>query len=104
MGFCLLNHVAVGASYALAHYGLERIAILDIDVHHGNGTESYVRQEPRVMFISNFESGIYPFTENQSDLANQLCEGRIISTLEGGYDLTALGLSVVAHVKTLANL
>lgn len=174
MGFCLLNHVAIGAAYALEQYDLERIAILDIDVHHGNGTESYVRHEPRVTFISNFETGIYPFCDNDSvvanelklpmpaqiggetwlenwqqawsfleaaqpqlifisagfdghqmdplahwnlherdyqawtkmvvEKANQLCDGRIISTLEGGYDLTSLGLSVVAHVKTLADL
>lgn len=174
MGFCLINHVAIGAAYAMAKHGLERIAILDIDVHHGNGTESYVRHEPRVSFISNFESGIYPFTATESDLAhqlklplpantdgktwleawqqawlfleqaqpelilvsagfdghqmdplahwslherdyqawteqliqqaNRLCEGRIVSVLEGGYDLTALGLSVVAHVKALAEL
>ncbi len=175
MGFCLLNHVAIGAAYALEHYGLERVAIVDIDVHHGNGTESYARVEPRVTLISNFESGIYPFTDPHSDLpnqlklpmpahtsgaqwleawnhlgwpflqaarpqliivsagfdghqmdplahwnlherdyqawteqlirqANQLCQGRIVSVLEGGYDLTALGLSVVAHVKALAEL
>lgn len=174
MGFCILNHVAIGAAYALEHYGLERVAILDIDVHHGNGTESYVRQEPRATLFSNFETGIYPFTDPESDLpnqikiplplgtdgedwlnawepvweqlkelkpqlifvsagfdghqmdpmanwqlhendyamwthqlmlvANEVCEGRIISVLEGGYDLTSLGLSVVAHVKTLAEL
>lgn len=174
MGFCILNHVAIGAAYALAEYDLERIAILDIDVHHGNGTESYIKQEARVHLISNFESGIYPFTPPESEhenlmkiplpsqtdgetwlaawnqawlllqqikpqliivsagfdghqmdplanwnlhetdyqtwtqtlvqQANQLCEGRIISVLEGGYNLTALGLSVTAHVKALAEL
>lgn len=174
MGFCIFNHVAIGAAYAMATYGLERIAILDIDVHHGNGSESYIRHEPRVSLISNFESGLYPFTAEQSDLdnmlklplpantdgeswlkawhqawwflqqaqpqlilvsagfdghqmdplahwrlheidyqawtqalieqANQLCEGRIVSVLEGGYDLTSLSLSVVAHVKALAEL
>ena len=174
MGFCIFNHVAIGAAYAFEKYGLQRIAILDIDVHHGNGTESYIRHEPRVSLISNFESRLYPFTSEESDLdnmlklplpantdgeawleawhqawqflqqaqpqlilisagfdghqmdplahwnlheadyqawtqvlvqqANQLCEGRIVSVLEGGYDLTALGLSVTAHVKALAEL
>jgi acetoin utilization deacetylase AcuC-like enzyme len=175
MGFCLLNHVAIGAAYAFARHGLQRVAILDIDIHHGNGTESYARLEPRLTFISNFESGLYPFTPETSDLANQLklplpaqtggaqwlqawqeqawpflqaakpeliivsagfdghqmdplghwslherdyqawtnalieqanqlCQGRIVSVLEGGYDLTALPLSVIAHVKALAEL
>jgi len=175
MGFCLLNNVAIGAAYALERYALKSIAILDIDVHHGNGTESYVRNEPRVSLISNFEQAIYPFTPDHSDLpnqlklplpantdgeqwlaawndqawlflekmqpdliivsagfdghqmdplahwrlherdyqrwteqliehANRLCQGRIISVLEGGYDLTSLSLSVVAHVKALAEL
>ena len=175
MAFCLLNNVAIGAAYALEKYGLNRVAILDIDVHHGNGTESYARIEPRVCLISSFESDVYPFTDPNSDMANQvkialpantegeaflqawqtqgwtylsefkpdlilvsagfdghqmdplahwrlherdyqmwtqtlieqanrLCQGRVISVLEGGYDLTALSLSVVSHIKTLAEL
>lgn len=174
MGFCIINHVALGAAYALAHYKLNSVAILDIDIHHGNGTESYIATEPRVTFISNFESGIYPFTTPDSEYAHQLklplpsqtegeawlaawqqawpklqaaqpdlifvsagfdghqldplghwrlherdyqvwtqqlieqanhlCQGRIISVLEGGYDLNALTLSVTAHVKALAEI
>lgn len=174
MGFCIVNNVAIGAAYAKARYDLNKIAILDIDVHHGNGTESYVRLEPSVYLVSNFQTDLYPFTRPESDLinmykialpaqttgdawlaawqgawqwldevkpelifvsagfdghsmdpmanwqlhetdygrwtqqliayANCWCQGRVISVLEGGYNLTALGLSVRAHVKVLAEL
>lgn len=174
MGFCIFNHVAVGSAYALDRYGLDRVAILDIDVHHGNGTESYVRQEERAFLVSNFQTGIYPFNPDASDLPNMLnislpahttgeewlaawqpawkklqefqpelifvsagfdghqmdemahwklhendyaewtrqlleqakmlCNGRIISVLEGGYNLLSLDLSVRAHIKTLSEL
>lgn len=174
MAFCIVNNVAIGAAYAKAEYGLNKIAILDIDVHHGNGTESYVRIEPSVYLISNFQTDAYPFVSGESDLdnmykialpaqttgdawhaawqdawawlqdiqpdllfvsagfdghsmdpmanwqlhetdyaqwthelvrqANALCQGRVISVLEGGYNLTSLGLCVRAHVKALAEL
>lgn len=175
MGFCLVNHVAIGAAYALEIYGLQRVAILDFDVHHGNGTESYAEREDRVLFCSSFEVGIYPFSKPTSDkdniikmplhrgdgdrtfldswereawpkirafkpeliivsagfdahrwdhianldfsesgygqwthrlreLADELCEGKIVSVLEGGYDLNSLSSSVVAHYKALADL
>ncbi len=171
MGFCLINHIAIGAAYALDKYNLERIAIVDFDVHHGNGTEDYIRQEPRVSFVSSFQENIFPFTNPISDIDNMLklplktqsdgkvfmngwqegfefvrnfkpqlilvsagfdahqkdplaslnlteddfyhwtqqlveiadnvCEGKIVSTLEGGYDLEALANSATAHVKAL---
>lgn len=171
MGFCLINHIAIGAAYALQKYQLQRIAIVDFDVHHGNGTEDYVEQDPRVGFVSSFQENIFPFTipfsdidnmlklplKAQSDdevfmqawqegfefvrnfkpqlilvsagfdahqkdplanlnltendfyrwtqqlveIADEVCEGKIISTLEGGYDLDALAASVAAHVKAL---
>jgi len=175
MGFCLFNNVAIGAAYAFQKYGYERIAIVDFDVHHGNGTESYARREPRVFFASSFEDDIYPFSEAKSDIPNMLkmplpknsdgerfrtlwselafpalrtfrpqlilisagfdghildplahirlhekdyfwitqeiiaiakefASGKVISVLEGGYDLEALSLSAREHIKALFEL
>lgn len=171
MGFCYFNNVAVGAAHALAKYGLERIAIVDFDLHHGNGTEDIFRLEPRVLFCSSFQHPFYPFSDTggndhiiktplaagtdgegfrqrveaewlpaleqfrpqllmisagfdghaEDDLghlrlreadyrwistalkgvADRHAEGRIVSTLEGGYALAALGRSVVAHLDAL---
>ncbi|MDT3707862.1 MAG: histone deacetylase family protein [Thiobacillus sp.] len=175
MGFCLFNNVAVAAAHALEQHGLERVAIVDFDVHHGNGTEDIFGDEPRVMLCSTFQHPFYPhcgadtvsehivnvplpagtsgaayreafstrilprlqafrpqmlfcsagfdghredemaqfglveadyvwITEQVMDLAARHAEGRIVSVLEGGYDLSALGRSVAAHVKALAAL
>ncbi len=60
MGFCLFNNIAVAAKYALEHYQLTRVLILDFDVHHGNGTEQIVRNDPRILFCSSFEYPFYP--------------------------------------------
>lgn len=62
MGFCLLNNIAIAASYALNHYGLNRIAILDFDVHHGNGTQDIFLDDERVLFCSSFQYPFYPGT------------------------------------------
>ena len=62
MGFCLFNNVAVGAAYALQEHGLERVAILDFDVHHGNGTEDIFAGDERVLFCSSFQHPFYPGT------------------------------------------
>jgi acetoin utilization deacetylase AcuC-like enzyme len=62
MGFCFFNNVAVGAAHALALYGLQRIAIVDFDVHHGNGTEDIFRDEARVLFCSSFQHPFYPYS------------------------------------------
>jgi acetoin utilization deacetylase AcuC-like enzyme len=175
MGFCLFNNVAVGAAHALAVHGLERVAIADFDVHHGNGTEDIFADEPRVMLCSTFQYPFYPhsgadsgsehiinvplpagtngvgfraavwerwlpaleafrpqmlfisagfdahvdddmsglalieadyiwITEKLKALAQKWCEGRIVSVLEGGYDLGALGRSAAAHIKVLSGL
>ena len=178
MGFCILNNVAVAAAHALEHHGLERVAIIDFDVHHGNGTEEIfadARYDGRVLMVSTFQHPFYPYsgTEGRSermvniplaarsggaafrsavdsywlpalnnfkpqmlfisagfdahredDLAMlQLVEadyawvteklmavaakhagGRIVSMLEGGYSLSALGRSAAVHVKGLAGL
>lgn len=175
MGFCFFNNVAIAAKYALEHYGLERVAVIDFDVHHGNGTEAAFMNEPRVLMCSYFQHPFYPYSEPRTDLpnmvnvplpaytagpavrevvelgwmprlrefkpqfifisagfdahreddmgqmglveadyawitrqlmtvANETAEGRIVSCLEGGYNLSALARSVVAHLKELADL
>lgn len=175
MGFCFFNNVAVGAAHALEHHGLERVAIVDFDVHHGNGTEDIFRDDPRVMMVSTFQHPFYPYsgvegrsermvniplpaysngakfravvtehwlpalerfkpqmvfvsagfdahrdddmaslmlvesdyawvTERIKEIADRYAEGRIVSVLEGGYDLHALGRSAAAHLKVLAEL
>jgi acetoin utilization deacetylase AcuC-like enzyme len=65
MGFCLFNHVAVGVRHALASHALERVAIVDFDVHHGNGTEEILRDEPRVLLCSSFRHPFYPHSGSQ---------------------------------------
>ncbi|MBK8160378.1 MAG: histone deacetylase family protein [Rhodospirillaceae bacterium] len=174
MGFCIFNNVAVGAAEALDAFGLDRVAIFDFDVHHGNGTQHIFDHDPRVLYASTHQSPLYPgtgaknekgvgnivnaplppyagseefcdaveetilpalekfrpdlllisagFDAHRADplaslefetedyawvtdqlvtLAAGLCGGRIVSTLEGGYDLNALAESVTAHVAAL---
>lgn len=69
MGFCFFNNVAVGVAHALACYNLKRIAIIDFDVHHGNGTENIFQHDERVLLCSSFQSPFYPFsgTDTQSN-------------------------------------
>ena len=62
MGFCMFNNVAIGAAHAIAAHGLERVAVLDFDVHHGNGTEDAFRDDPRVMLCSTFQHPYYPYS------------------------------------------
>lgn len=173
LGFCFFNNVAIAAKYALEEYHLSRIAIVDFDIHHGNGTEEMVRDDPRIMFCSTFESGNYAshwagateglclnvamkdvssgrtlreayrdaivpaldgftpqlvlfsagfdghcddelsracfresdfgfITAQVREVARRHAHGRMVSVLEGGYALDALGRSVVAHVRALA--
>jgi acetoin utilization deacetylase AcuC-like enzyme len=173
MGFCLFNNVAIAAAHALQVHGLKRVAIVDIDVHHGNGTEDIFLDEPRVMMVSFYQSPFYPYTRQRDPrdhminvpvpagtdgeaiqkvvrrkwlpalqahqpemiffsagfdahkddslggmalveedyawitqqimtIADQYAEGRIVSFLEGGYNLSALARSAVAHIRTLA--
>lgn len=175
MGFCLFNNIAVGARHAINQYDLKRIAIVDFDVHHGNGTENIFREEPKVLYASSYQHPYYPFadpgashdniihmplaagtgsqefreiyieqllpqlekfkpqlimvsagfdahrqdpmaqirlqdndygwvTEVLMDIADRHCDGRLISVLEGGYELDALGRAAFAHVKTLMRL
>lgn len=62
MGFCIFNNVAVAARYALDHYGLERVMIIDYDVHHGNGTQEMFYDDPRVLYFSTHQAPFYPGT------------------------------------------
>lgn len=172
MGFCIFNNIAVGAAHALQLYNLKRIAIVDFDVHYGNGTEDIFKHEPKVLFCSTFQHPLYPHSDtdnaskniinaplpagassqmfrdavqsyllpnleafrpelilisagfdahiedDMSDLrlldqdyswvttqiknvADKYAQGRIVSTLEGGYALSALGRSVAEHIKAL---
>ncbi|WP_261324471.1 histone deacetylase family protein [Microbulbifer agarilyticus] len=172
MGFCLFNNIAIAAEHARTQHGLGRVAILDFDVHHGNGTEDFAAGRDGYLFCSSFQSPYYPFsgtgelpaniinspleagaggdalreivaeqwlpalekfqpqmlfisagfdghvedamaqlrfkeddylwvTERLREYADENCEGRIVSALEGGYALSALGRSVVAHLKGL---
>ncbi|GGX78814.1 deacetylase [Litchfieldella qijiaojingensis] len=175
MGFCFFNNVAVGAAHARAHYGAERVAILDFDVHQGNGTVDIFKGDPNVLVCSSFQFPFYPwrylrsewhniintplaagtgsdefrraveddwlpalhafkpdlvlvsagFDAHRSDPLAELCleeadyywvtqlamdiaalyaDNRLVSVLEGGYDLDALGRSVEAHVTALLGL
>jgi acetoin utilization deacetylase AcuC-like enzyme len=176
MGFCLFNSVAVGAAHALDVHGLKRVAIIDFDVHHGNGSQDIFWNDPRVLYLSSHQSPLYPYSGNADEtgagnilnlplpegadgeflrdvyrqhglpalnafrpelvlvsagfdghrldplaglnleagdfawltlelmeIANRHAQGRLVSTLEGGYSLTALRDCSVAHVRALAS-
>ena len=79
MGFCLFNNVAIAGRYALSKYKLERIAIIDFDVHHGNGTQDIFYDEPRVLYISTHESPRYPGTGSMEETGSGDGEGTTIN-------------------------
>lgn len=75
MGFCFFNNVAVGIRHALTHHGVQRVALIDFDVHHGNGSEDIFRGDERVLMCSVFEQGIYPFTGENATGPNMVNVG-----------------------------
>jgi acetoin utilization deacetylase AcuC-like enzyme len=75
MGFCFFNNVAVGIRHALAAHGVQRVALIDFDVHHGNGSEDIFRGDERVLMCSIFEQGIYPFTGDNATGPNMVNVG-----------------------------
>src|SRR5690606_1904351 len=72
MGFCFFNNVAIAAAHALEQYGLQRVAIVDFDVHHGNGTEEIFFDEPRVMMCSLFQHPFYPNIRREGERDNMV--------------------------------
>ncbi|MDJ0780053.1 MAG: histone deacetylase family protein [Gammaproteobacteria bacterium] len=70
MGFCLFSNVAIAAHHALDHWQLERVAIVDFDVHHGNGTEDIVSGDDRILFCSSFQHPFYPGTGADTNVSN----------------------------------
>jgi acetoin utilization deacetylase AcuC-like enzyme len=79
MGFCLFNNIAIAAKYALQKYELERIVIIDFDVHHGNGTQEVFYGDPRVLYISTHEYPHYPGTGSISETGNVVTRGTTVN-------------------------
>jgi acetoin utilization deacetylase AcuC-like enzyme len=75
MGFCLFNSIAVAAAHALDAHGLSRVAIVDFDVHHGNGTQAIFDTDPRVMYVSSHQMPLYPDT----GYANERGVGNVVN-------------------------
>lgn len=87
MGFCIFNHVAVAARYLQSRHGMGKIAILDWDVHHGNGTEAIFLHDPSVLYISLHQQHIYPYTGPASERGQGAGEGTTLNVpLPGGSD------------------
>jgi acetoin utilization deacetylase AcuC-like enzyme len=80
MGFCIFNNVAVGIRHALDVLGVKRVALVDFDVHHGNGSEDILAGDDRVLMVSTFQSGLYPFSGDGPQAANMANVGLPVGT------------------------
>lgn len=96
MGFCIFNNIAVGVAHALAECNLQRVAVIDFDVHHGNGTEVMFRDDPRVLMCSAFQYPFYPWTEQAVDRPNM-----IHARLPAGADSAVFRTAVEAWLPIL---
>jgi len=90
MGFCLFNNIAVCAAHLLSEHSLQRIAIVDFDVHHGNGTEDIFRNEERVFYMSTHEAGIYPNTGSSDDNRAMRLSNALLLPGSGGENFRAV--------------
>ena len=72
MGFCFFNNIAIGAKYALERHGLKRVAIVDFDVHHGNGTEDIIKGDDRILMVSFFQHPLFPFSGSETHAPNMV--------------------------------
>jgi len=79
MGFCIFNNIAIAAKYATAEYNLERIAIIDFDVHHGNGTQDAFYDNPQVLYVSTHQSPFYPGTGSVGETGSGTAKGTKIN-------------------------
>jgi acetoin utilization deacetylase AcuC-like enzyme len=98
MGFCLFDNVAVAAQFAIDHRGVERVMILDWDVHHGNGTNDIFHSSDRVLYVSIHESPLYPGTGPASDVGVDAGEGYTVNLPVPGGSGDAAWRSLVEHV------
>jgi acetoin utilization deacetylase AcuC-like enzyme len=98
MGFCFFNSVAVAARHAIAAHGIERVLILDWDVHHGNGTNDIFHADPDVLFISIHESPLYPGTGPAADVGSRAGQGRTVNLPVPPGTGDAAYVSLVEHV------
>jgi len=111
MGFCLFNNIAIAARYALQQHDLDRVLIVDFDLHHGNGTQDAFYEDAQVLYFSHWMdplgmmllsvSGYANIARTLVTLAEELCAGRLLLTLAGGYNLEALALCVAATFSVL---